>query len=74
MIHVMVRDHYLPKYKTFMNTFLGDSGSAILVNLTHQVGYVSFGSMVCGDGSAPAVYGRLEEPSIREFVRKISGV
>jgi hypothetical protein len=52
----------------------GDSGSAILTSRVQQVGYVSFGSIVCGDGSAPAVYGRLEEPSIRAFVRQITGL
>lgn len=39
-----------------------------------QVGYVSFGSITCGDGSAPAVYGRLEEPSIRNWITSITGL
>lgn len=61
-------------FRLLKTSFTGDSGSAILLQENNQVGYVSFGSMVCGDGSAPAVYGRLEEPSIRAFVREISGL
>lgn len=58
----------------FYDSCDGDSGSAILLTGNNQVGYVSFGSMRCGDGSAPAVYGRLEHPSIRDFIRQISGL
>jgi len=46
----------------------GDSGSAIVRNGV-QVGLVSFGSEVCGDGSLPAVYVRIEEPTVFNFVR-----
>lgn len=59
--------------KILIYFIIGDSGSAILIDSVRQVGYVSFGSMVCGDGSAPAVYGRLEEPSIRQFIFSITG-
>lgn len=45
----------------------GDSGSAIVRNGV-QVGLVSFGSLVCGDGTVPAVYVRLEEPTVRNFI------
>lgn len=59
----------------FYDSCNGDSGSAILLeSLQHQVGYVSFGSIHCGDGSAPAVYGRIEHPEIRSFITRISGL
>ncbi|CAO1409950.1 unnamed protein product [Diamesa serratosioi] len=53
----------------------GDSGGAI-VNMDRnlQVGLVSFGSEVCGDGSGPAVYARIEDPQIRNWIRQISEV
>lgn len=51
----------------------GDSGSAIIRDGI-QVGIVSFGSQVCGDGSAPAVYVRIEAPIIRNFIRQHSGI
>jgi secreted trypsin-like serine protease len=51
----------------------GDSGSAILRNGI-QVGVVSFGSDFCGDGSAPAVYVRLEHPLIRNFITQHTGI
>lgn len=50
-----------------------DSGSAIIRDGI-QVGIVSFGSQVCGDGSAPAVYVRIEAPIVRDFIRQLSGV
>ena len=51
----------------------GDSGSSI-VRSGVQVGVVSFGSEVCGDGSAPAVYARVEAPLIRNWIRTVAGV
>lgn len=51
----------------------GDSGSAIIRNGI-QVGIVSFGSPVCGDGSRPAVYVRIEDPLIRDFIRQTTGI
>jgi secreted trypsin-like serine protease len=39
-----------------------------------QVGVVSFGSDVCGDGTLPAVYVRVEDPLIRNFIRQETGV
>lgn len=45
----------------------GDSGSAVIRDGV-QVGIVSFGSSVCGDGSRPAVYVRLEDPQIRSWI------
>lgn len=51
----------------------GDSGSAILRDGI-QVGIVSFGSEICGDGTLPAVYVRIEEPLVRNWIRQISGI
>jgi len=51
----------------------GDSGSAIIRNGI-QVGLVSFGSEVCGDGTLPAVYVRNEYPIVRNFIRQHAGV
>jgi trypsin len=45
----------------------GDSGSPVIRNGV-QIGLVSYGSQVCGDGSAPAVYVRIEEPGIRNWI------
>jgi len=51
----------------------GDSGSAIVLNGI-QVGLVSFGSQVCGDGTLPAVYVRNEDPVIRDFIHLHTGL
>lgn len=51
----------------------GDSGSAIIRDGI-QVGVVSFGSPICGDGTRPAVYVRVEDPLIRNFIRQHSGL
>lgn len=51
----------------------GDSGGAIIRDGV-QVGVVSFGSEVCGDGSGPAVYARLEAPVIRDWIRSTTAV
>lgn len=51
----------------------GDSGSAIIRNGV-QVGIVSFGSAVCGDGTLPAVYVRIEEPAVRSFITQHVGI
>jgi trypsin len=51
----------------------GDSGSAVVRNGV-QVGVVSFGSSVCGDGTRPAVYVRLENPQIRSFIAQHVGI
>lgn len=51
----------------------GDSGSAVTRNGV-QVGVVSFGSAVCGDGSRPAVYVRVEQPAIRSWVLDNVGI
>lgn len=45
----------------------GDSGSPVIRHGV-QVGLVSFGSSVCGDGTLPAVYVRLEEPTVHNFI------
>lgn len=45
----------------------------IYVDVNYFEFFLSFGSMICGDGSAPAVYGRIEHPEIREFIRQITG-
>lgn len=55
----------------------GDSGTAVtrVVNGQRiQVGIVSFGSSVCGDGSRPAVYVRVEQPAIRDWIRTLTSV
>lgn len=57
----------------FGNFFFSDSGGAVVKDGL-QVGIVSFGSTVCGDASVPAVYTRIENPSIREFILQISGI
>ncbi|CRK99630.1 CLUMA_CG012941, isoform B [Clunio marinus] len=51
----------------------GDSGGGIIRNGL-CVGVVSFGSAVCGDGSAPAVYARVESPVIRNWIRVVTGI
>lgn len=38
------------------------------------VGVVSFGTAVCGSGAAPAVYVRIEDPLVRDFIRTHSGI
>lgn len=45
----------------------GDSGSAVIRDGV-QVGVVSFGSNICGDGTQPAVYVRIEDPEVRSFI------
>lgn len=45
----------------------GDSGSAVVRDGV-QVGVVSFGSSVCGDGTRPAVYVRVEDPQVRSWI------
>jgi hypothetical protein len=55
----------------------GDSGSAVIrtVNgVVEQTGVVSFGSSVCGDGSRPAVYVRVENPDVRSWITTLSGI
>lgn len=51
----------------------GDSGTAVVRDGV-QHGVVSFGSSVCGDGSRPAVYVRVEAPEIRNWVTQLSGI
>jgi len=54
----------------------GDSGSGVVRNVgtvATQVGVVSFGSPVCGDGSRPAVYVRIEHPEIRSWITDFTG-
>lgn len=51
----------------------GDSGSTAVLNGV-QVGIVSFGSNVCGDGTRPAVYVRVEDFEIRDFIRQHAGI
>lgn len=50
----------------------GDSGSPVTRDGV-QVGLVCFGSAVCGDGTLPAVYARLEEPTVRNFIAQHVG-
>lgn len=55
----------------------GDSGTAVTRvqdGVRIQVGIVSFGSSVCGDGSRPAVYVRIENPAIRDWIRSLTSV
>ena len=41
---------------------------------TVQVGVVSFGSSVCGDGSGPSGNARIEWPGIRDWIRTNTGI
>lgn len=51
---------------------VGDSGGPLIFrNL--QVGIVSFGSSPCGT-KVPAGYTAISHPSIRQFIRKLTGV
>lgn len=63
---------------TFFYQCLGDSGSPLVINHPGanriQVGVVSFGSSVCGDGSGPSVNVRIEYPPVRTWITSISGV
>ena len=57
----------------------GDSGSALILKdctneVDIQVGIVSFGSSICGDGSRPAVYVNVEYPVIRNWIKEITGI
>lgn len=51
----------------FITTLLKPGGAIVRNGV--QVGIVSFGSEDCGDGSLPAVYVRIEDPAIRDFIR-----
>lgn len=51
----------------------GDSGSPVIRDGL-LVGLVSFGSLLCGDGSVPAVYVRLEDPLIRDFIHSYTSL
>lgn len=51
----------------------GDSGSAVVRDGIQQ-GVVSFGSSVCGDGSRPAGYVRVEDPDVRNWVLETTGI
>lgn len=42
--------------------------------VTVQVGVVSFGSTVCGDGSGPSGNARVEWPGIRDWLRTETGI
>lgn len=55
------------------DTCNGDSGGP-LIRVGQQVGIVSFGTSVCGDGSRPSGNVRIEEPGIRNFIRTQSGI
>ncbi|KAG5667714.1 hypothetical protein PVAND_015685 [Polypedilum vanderplanki] len=55
------------------DTCNGDSGSP-LIRLNQQVGIVSFGTSVCGDGTRPSVNVRIEEPGVRNWVRQMTNV
>jgi trypsin len=55
------------------DTCNGDSGGPLIRN-NQQVGIVSFGTSVCGDGSRPSGNVRIEEPGIRNFIRTQSGI
>lgn len=50
-----------------------DSGSSVIRSGV-QVGIVSFGSIYCGDGTAPAVHVRVEAPLVRNFIRQVAGI
>ncbi|KAG5680177.1 hypothetical protein PVAND_009702 [Polypedilum vanderplanki] len=51
----------------------GDSGGPVVDNNGIQHGVVSFGSANC-DGSAPAVYVRLEAPINRHWIQLVAGI
>ena len=48
-------------------------GSAAVRNGV-QHGIVSFGTSVCGDGSSPAVYVRIEQLQIRDWITSLTGL
>lgn len=48
------------------------SGGAVLKSCL-QVGIISFGSTECGF-SIPSVFTRIEDPAIRGFIRKLTGI
>jgi len=50
----------------------GDSGGAVLKGCL-QVGIISFGSTECGR-PIPSVFTRIEDPAIRGFIRKLTGI
>lgn len=57
----------------------GDSGSAMIRYDDErgnyvQVGIVSSGPIICGANNTAAVYVRVEEPKIREFIKLSTGV
>ena len=49
--------------------FPGDSGGGIMLDKHQLIGIVSFGSEFCGNGM-PAVYTRLENVEIREWINQ----
>ena len=51
----------------------GDSGGPAIRSGV-QVGIVSFGTGVCGDGSYPTGYTRIEAPIVRNWIRTVSGI
>ncbi|KAL7012434.1 hypothetical protein ACKWTF_014852 [Chironomus riparius] len=55
----------------------GDSGSPIVKKIgtqMMQIGIVSFGTTVCGDGTKPSVATRVELPEIRNWITSMSGI
>lgn len=40
----------------------------------YQVGVVSFGSSVCGDGSGPSGNVRIEWPGVRNWLTTVTGL
>jgi secreted trypsin-like serine protease len=54
----------------------GDSGSPLVRADARdlQVGLVSFGTSVCGDGTRPSVNVRIEDPVVRNWIRTFTGI
>ncbi|KAL7012058.1 hypothetical protein ACKWTF_014606 [Chironomus riparius] len=55
----------------------GDSGSPLVRDVdgqATQLGVVSFGSTICGDGRFPNVNTRIEFPGIRNWITQVSGL
>jgi trypsin len=59
------------------DTCNGDSGSPLVTGTgvaRRQHGVVSFGTSVCGDGTAPSVNVRIEHAGVRNWITTMSGV
>lgn len=68
-----------PEMKLFLINFLGlllnqtfPTGGAVLKGCL-QVGIISFGNTECGF-PIPSVFTRIEDPAIRKFIRRETGI